>query len=135
MKQQKGFTLIELMIVVAIIGLIASFALPAYTEHTMKARFAEVNTISNTYKTAVALCYSESNDLAVCDAGSHGIPGPADATDNLAAGMTVIDGVITMAGTQAAGGWVSVLVPTLSGSGATLTWTQNGTCLASGACQ
>ena len=133
MKQQKGFTLIELMIVVAIIGLIASFALPAYNDHVMKTRFAEVNTISNTYKTAVALCFSESNDLTVCDAGTHGIPAPAQATDNLAPGMTVIDGVITMAGTQAAGGWVSVLVPTLNGS--TLTWTQNGTCLASGACK
>ena len=132
-KQQKGFTLIELMIVVAIIGLIASFAFPAYNDHVMKTRFAEVNTIANTYKTAVALCLSESNDLTVCDAGTHGIPAPAEPTDNLAAGMTVIDGVITMAGTQAAGGWVSVLVPTLNGS--TLTWTQNGTCLASGACK
>jgi len=134
-KQQKGFTLIELMIVVAIIGLIASFAFPAYNDHVMKTRFAEVNSISNTYKTAVALCFSETNDLMVCDAGTHGIPAPAEATDNLAAGMTVIDGVITMAGTQAAGGWVSVLVPTLSSSGSTLTWTQNGTCLASGACK
>ena len=55
-QRQLGITLIEMMIVVAIIGLIASFALPAYHEHTMKARFAELNTISNTYKTAVALC-------------------------------------------------------------------------------
>jgi prepilin-type N-terminal cleavage/methylation domain-containing protein len=132
-KQQKGFTLIELMIVVAIIGLIASFALPAYNEHTMKARFAEVNSISNSYKTAVALCYSESNDLTVCDAGSHGIPGPAAATDNLAAGMTVVDGVISMTGTQAAGGWTSVMTPALNGS--TLVWTQTGTCLQSGACK
>ena len=135
MRQQKGFTLIELMIVIAIIGLIASFALPAYNDHTMKARFAEVNAISNTYKTAVALCYSESNDLAVCDAGTHGIPAPAEATDNLAAGMTVIDGVITMTGTKAAGEWTSVMVPALSGSGSTLVWAQSGTCLASGACK
>ena len=135
MKQQQGITLIELMIVVAIIGLIASFALPAYNDHTMKARFAEVNTLSNTYKTAVALCYSETNDLAACDAGTHGIPGPADATDNLAAGMTVIDGVISMTGTKAAGGWSSVMVPALSGAGNALVWTQSGTCLASGACK
>ena len=135
MKQQQGITLIELMIVVAIIGLIASFALPAYNEHTMKARFAEVNSISNTYKTAVALCYSESNDLSVCDAGKHGIPAPAEATDNLAAGMTVEDGVITMTGTQAAGNWTSIMVPAISGSGATLVWNQSGTCLASGACK
>lgn len=61
------------MIVVAIIGLIASFAFPAYHEHVMKTRFAEVNTISNTYKTAVALCYSQTNDLMACDAGTSGI--------------------------------------------------------------
>lgn len=126
MKQQQGITLIELMIVVAIIGLIASFALPAYNDHTMKARFAEVNTLGNSYKTAVALCFSETNDLAQCDAGTHGIPGPADATDNLAAGMT---------GTQAAGGWTSVMVPALSGAGNALVWTQSGTCLTSGACK
>ena len=134
MKQQHGFTLIEMMIVVAIIGLIASFALPAYHEHTMKVRFAELNTLSGPYKTAVALCYSESNDLSVCDAGTHGIPAPAEPTDNLA-GMTVIDGVITMTGTEAAGGWTSVMAPALSGSGSTLVWTQTGTCLESGSCK
>lgn len=134
MKQQHGFTLIEMMIVVAIIGLIASFAFPAYHEHTMKVRFAELNTLSSPYKTAVALCYSENNDLSVCDAGTHGIPAPAEPTDNLA-GMTVIDGVITMTGTEAAGGWTSVMTPALSGSGSTLVWTQTGTCLESGSCK
>lgn len=134
MKQQHGFTLIEMMIVVAIIGLIASFAFPAYHEHTMKVRFAELNTLSSPYKTAVALCYSENNDLSVCDAGTHGIPAPAEPTDNLA-GMSVIDGVITMTGTEAAGGWTSVTTPVLSGSGSTLVWTQTGTCLESGACK
>lgn len=135
MNQQKGFTLIELMIVVAIIGLIASFALPAYNDHTMKARFAEVNAISNTYKTAVALCYSETNDLTVCNMGTHGIPGAAEPTDNLAAGMTVESGVISMTGTQAAGGWTSVMAPSVSSAGNALIWTQTGTCLASGACK
>lgn len=134
-NQQKGFTLIELMIVVAIIGLIASFALPAYNDHTMKVRFAEVNAISNTYKTAVALCYSETNDLTVCNMGTHGIPGAAEPTDNLAAGMKVESGVISMTGTQAAGGWTSVMAPTVSSAGNALIWTQTGTCLASGACK
>lgn len=135
MKNNKGFTLIELMIVIAIIGLIASFALPAYNDHTMRTRFAEVNTLGNTYKTAVALCYSETNDLTVCDADTHGIPAPAAATANLADGMTVIDGVITMTGTTAAGGWTSIMTPSLSAAGNALMWTQSGTCLASGACK
>ena len=49
--------------------------------------------------------------------------------------MTVVDGVITMTGTQAAGGWTSVLTPALSASGSTLVWTQSGTCLEKGACK
>ena len=56
---QKGFTLIELMIVVAIIGILAAVAIPAYQNYVKKAKFAEVISMTGGYKTAVELCYNE----------------------------------------------------------------------------
>ena len=135
-KAQKGFTLIELMIVVAIIGILAAIAIPAYQTYTQKARFAEVVSIGNGYKTAVTDCQASIDPtLATCDAGSNGIPPAAAATNSLAAGMTVIDGVITMTGTPAAGGWTNVITPVLNAAGSAVIWTQSGTCLAATACK
>ena len=68
--KQKGFTLIELMIVVAIIGVLAAVAIPAYQDYTAKAQVSEAFSLAGAAKTAVALVYAEtgtfptSNNLA-----------------------------------------------------------------------
>ena len=135
-KNMQGFTLIELMIVVAIIAILAAIALPAYQDYVKKARFAEVLSIGESYKLAVGLCYQDQDPtLAACDAGSSGIPAAAAATDALAAGMTVVNGVITMTGTAAAGGYTSVLTPAVNAQGTAIVWTQSGTCLAANFCK
>ena len=72
MKNQKGFTLIELMIVIAIIGILAAIALPAYQNYTQKSRFQNLVSAAGGVKTEVALC-TQTQGPSVCDATQPGI--------------------------------------------------------------
>ncbi|BBP79394.1 MULTISPECIES: pilin [Pseudomonas] len=133
MNAQKGFTLIELMIVVAIIGILAAIALPAYNTYTQKARFAEVVSIADGYKTAVAICMSENNLSATnCSAGSNGVPTVTAATSSLAS-MSVVNGFISMTSTAAAGNTTYTLNPSVTGN--SITWAVGGGCVALGFCR
>ncbi|MGO4379112.1 pilin [Pseudoduganella sp. RAF53_2] len=101
MKQQAqaGFTLIELMIVVAIIGILAAVAIPAYSDYTAKAKIANAISAADSLKTAVALCAQEAGgDLTNCSNGSGGIPAANLflATKEVKAGATVAGGTITL---------------------------------------
>ena len=130
---QKGFTLIELMIVVASIGLLAAVALPAYQDYISKSRFAEVLSISAGYQSAVAVCAQENAGvLTSCDHGTSGIPAAPTATVALTS-LTVADGVVTANGTAAAGGYTSIMTPTVNTG--SITWAQTGTCLDKGFCK
>lgn len=146
MKQvQQGFTLIELMIVVAIIGILAAVALPAYQDYTKKARYTEVINMSNSVKTAVEICIQESGGaLANCDtAGDTGVAAAATtaAENNQVTSVTVVDGVVTVT-PVAANGIIAtdtyVLTPTVSANDQ-VNWTNSGAtpsgCIASNVCK
>lgn len=91
-QMQKGFTLIELMIVVAIIGILAAIAIPQYQDYTIKAKIANALTAGDALKTAVSVCAQEAGGvLTGCDTGSNGIP-VFSATKEVAS-ATVADGV------------------------------------------
>ena len=125
-QAQAGFTLIELMIVVAIIGILAAVAIPAYSDYTAKAKAANALTAVDALKGAIALCAQEAGgDPTNCKDGTAGIP-TFTATKEVASATTGANGVITMkfATGIAAGvdGATITMTPTVSATSTALTW-------------
>ncbi|SKA29242.1 pilin [Photobacterium toruni] len=130
MKKQQGFTLIELMIVVAIIGILSAFAIPAYSDYTQRTRVAGAVSAVTGYKTAIALCAQERGQLTGCSAGSNGIPTAITATGtiNYISALSVTDGDLSMTTTavDTAGTALTITMNPTFTSGV-LNWDLDGT--------
>ncbi|MBC3872380.1 prepilin-type N-terminal cleavage/methylation domain-containing protein [Undibacterium sp. LX15W] len=134
-RTQQGFTLIELMIVVAIIGILAAVALPAYKQYTVKTRFAEVIAATGGLKSGVEVCAQTGSCLtagaiAGIAAGAGDIPAIPAANNHVASVAITATGTITATATSnnGLGGQTYILIPTLT-AGGQVTWdTVTGTC-------
>jgi type IV pilus assembly protein PilA len=136
MKKQAGFTLIELMIVVAIIGILAAIAVPQYQSYTKKAKFTEVVNATSSRKSFVEVCMQDPNMTPAtdCIGGKNGIPAD-DATGfgNVAGVKVEASGVITATAGSALGGATYIMVPKLVNGN--VTWgSDTGTCKTAGLC-
>ncbi|HOB95477.1 MAG TPA: prepilin-type N-terminal cleavage/methylation domain-containing protein [Aquabacterium sp.] len=134
---QKGFTLIELMIVVAIIGILAAVALPAYQQYTKKAKFSEVVLASSAPKIAVEGCAQIENALTDCDGGANGIPADISTANGKVASVVTLNGEITVTAVTGGGlaGETYILEPSLSAGKVNWSIKSTSTCIAAGLCK
>ena len=130
MKAQKGFTLIELMIVVAIIAILAAIALPAYQDYVARSQVSEAMTLSSGAKTAVTEYYADKGAFPTTNAMA-GLAGASSINGKYVASVTVgANGVITakMKGSGSVSSKVAgrdfALVP--ADAGGSITWDCKG---------
>lgn len=96
----QGFTLIEMMIVIAIIAILVGIGMPSYKSYTRKAHYSEVVAAASPFKAGVEECFNTNGSLDGCDNGQNGVPPAIMASNDAQGGMVdsvnVEKGVITV---------------------------------------
>ena len=133
MDKQRGFTLIELMVVIGIIAILSAIGIPAYQNYLRKAALTDLLQTFVPYRTAIELCALDHGGLTPCDGGSTGIPSPT--TTRYLSAMSVAKGVVTLTGQESLNGLGVTLPPTWDNAEGVTGWQRGCTITGNSALQ
>jgi len=133
-QKAHGFTLIELMITIAIIGILAAVAIPQYGSYVTRAKFTDITIQANLVKKTVAICIIDNNETDICDAGYDGIPSDTTGSGNVAS-VETLDGEIKVTASSDLGDHTYILTPDYNAATNYLEWDIGGSCLTANVCQ
>ena len=128
-----GFSLMELLIALVIVGILSAMAIPTYNSYTKRAHYSEIVLATQPYKIAVMECFVIAGDLSKCQGGKEGIPANIDQGRDAIKSMTVNHGVITVTPNTKNGlneTDTYILTPMLSGT--RLQWKSSGVAVTAG---
>ena len=126
-RSVRGFTLLEMLIVLAVLGLLATIAIPAFQNYTRRLYFSDVVKATAVYQAAVTECFLSQRKLTKCNAGSHKIPAAITSPEGAVASIDVDAGIITATPVTKRGIQTTdtyILTPTIQND--TLKWRSSG---------
>jgi type IV pilus assembly protein PilA len=130
MKLQKGFTLIELMIVIAIIGILVAIAIPAYQDYIVRSKVSEGLNMAGAAKLAVAETYDSVGDFPD-DNSAAGLPTSTSITGNYVSEIAVVSNIVTVTYNSSVGGNPTAnltnMVLTATATAGSMKWVCTGT--------